>query len=95
MKNCKYCNQTNPIKQDCDNGYYLEVDVEQEEISMYDENDNCLASMSVEYCPMCGRKLYNTYLAIQHKSVKNCNKPYNSMDFHNYLNAVFAQTKRR
>ena len=62
---------------------------------LYDENDNCLASMNIEYCPMCGRKLYNTYLAIQHKSVKNCNKQYNSMDFHCYLNSVFAQTKSR
>ena len=63
--------------------------------AIYDKNDNCLASMNIEYCPMCGRKLHNTYLAIQHKSVKNCNKQYNSMDFHCYLNSVFAQTKRR
>ena len=59
MKNCKYCNQVNKIKQDCDNEYYFEIDVEQKEISIYDKNDNCLAFMSIEYCPMCGRKLRN------------------------------------
>lgn len=62
-------------------------------IRSFDDDDKLYSEQIIKtnYCPMCGRKLRDNK---QEKDVCE-SKPYNSMDFHNYLDAVFAQTKRR
>lgn len=53
---CLICSGKNDIKQDCDNGYYVEVDREQCEMSVW-LDDECLAVFSIDYCPNCGAKM--------------------------------------
>ena len=53
---CPICSGKKDIKQDCDNGYYVEVDREQREMSVW-LGDECLAVFSIDYCPNCGAKM--------------------------------------
>ena len=52
---CPVCSGQRIIRQDCDNGYYVEVDTEQQEMSVWLQ-DECLAVFSIDYCPYCGAK---------------------------------------
>lgn len=57
MKECKYCGcEAALISNDPYNGYELEIDPASEEIIVWN-GDDCVASMNVKYCPMCGKKL--------------------------------------
>ena len=53
---CLICSGRKDIKQDCDNGYYIEVDREQYEMSVW-FGDECLAVFSIDFCPNCGAKM--------------------------------------
>ena len=53
---CPICSGRKDIKQDCDNGYYIEVDREQYEMSVW-FGDECLAVFSIDFCPNCGAKM--------------------------------------
>lgn len=53
---CPVCSGKKDIKQDCNNGYYVEVDREQCEMSVW-LDDECLAVFSIDYCPNCGAKM--------------------------------------
>lgn len=53
---CPICGGKQDIKQDCNNGYYVEVDREQCEMSVW-LDDECLAVFSIDYCPNCGAKM--------------------------------------
>lgn len=50
---CPICSGRN---QDCDNGYSVEVDAEQGEMSIW-QGDTCLTVISIDYCPNCGAKM--------------------------------------
>ena len=55
---CDVCAQGKAIMtQDCLNGYSLEVDAEQQELSIWC-GDECLAVFQIDYCPNCGSKLH-------------------------------------
>ena len=56
---CPICGGTQVLRQDCDNGYYVEVDAEQQEMSVW-LGDECLAVFSIEHCPNCGAKMDGT-----------------------------------
>ena len=53
---CHICGGKQVLRQDCDNGYYVEVDAEQQEMSVW-LGDECLAVFSIDYCPNCGAKM--------------------------------------
>ena len=53
---CPICGGKQVLRQDCNNGYYVEVDVEQQEMSVW-FGDECLAVFSIDYCPNCGAKM--------------------------------------
>ena len=53
---CPVCSGNAVLTQDCDNGYSLEVDAEQQETSLW-YGDECLAVFHIDYCPNCGAKM--------------------------------------
>ena len=53
---CPVCNGKKAILQDCDNEIYVEVDAEQQEMSVW-IGDECIAVFSIDYCPNCGCKM--------------------------------------
>ena len=53
---CPVCSGKTVLTQDCDNGYSLEIDAEQQEASVWYE-DACLAVFSITYCPNYGIKI--------------------------------------
>ena len=53
---CPVCSGEQIIRQDCDNGYYVEVDRKQQEMSIWFQ-DECLAVFSIDHCPTCGKEL--------------------------------------
>ena len=53
---CPVCNGEKAILQDCDNEIYVEVDAEQQEMSVW-IGDECIAVFSIDYCPNCGAKM--------------------------------------
>lgn len=53
---CPICSGRKILTQDCDNGYSVEVDAEQGEMSIW-EGDTCLTVISIDYCPNCGAKM--------------------------------------
>lgn len=53
---CPICSGQKILTQDCDNGYFVEVDAEQGEMSVWQE-DTCLTVISIDYCPNCGAKM--------------------------------------
>lgn len=54
---CDVCAGKAIMTQDCINGYSLEVDAEQQELSIWC-GDECLAVFQIDYCPNCGSKLH-------------------------------------
>lgn len=50
---CPICSGRKILTQDCDNGYSVEVDAEQGEMSIW-QGDTCLTVISIDYCPNCG-----------------------------------------
>lgn len=53
---CPICSGRKILTQDCYNDYYIEVDAEQGEMSVWIENA-CLTVISIGYCPNCGAKM--------------------------------------
>lgn len=53
---CPICSGRKIPTQDCDNGYSVEVDAEQGEMSIW-QGDTCLTVISIDYCPNCGAKM--------------------------------------
>ena len=53
---CPVCNGEKAILQDCYNGVSVEVDAEQQEMSVW-LGDECFAVFSIDYCPNCGAKM--------------------------------------
>lgn len=53
---CEVCQGKSVITQDCDNGYSVEVDGDQSELSVW-YGDRCLAVFSIDYCQNCGAKM--------------------------------------
>ena len=53
---CPVCSGNEVLTQDCDNGYSLEIDAEQEEASLW-YGDVCLAVFHIDFCPNCGAKM--------------------------------------
>lgn len=53
---CPVCSGRKDLFQDYYNGYSIEVDAEQEEMSIW-QGDACLAVISINYCPNCGAKM--------------------------------------
>ena len=53
---CPICSGRKILTQDCDNGYSVEVDAEQGDMSVW-EGDTCLTVISIDYCPNCGAKM--------------------------------------
>lgn len=53
---CLICSGRKILTQDCDNGYSVEVDAEQGEMSIW-QGDTCLTVISIDYCPNCGAKM--------------------------------------
>ena len=53
---CPVCSGNAVLTQDCDNGYSLEVDAEQQETSLW-YGDECLAVFHIDYCPNCGARM--------------------------------------
>lgn len=53
---CPICSGQEVLAQDCDNGYSVEVDAEQGEMSIW-QGDTCLTVISIDYCPNCGVKM--------------------------------------
>ena len=53
---CPVCSGNAVLTQDCDNGYSLEIDAEQEEASLW-YGDACLAVFHIDFCPNCGAKM--------------------------------------
>lgn len=53
---CPICSGRKILTQDCDNGYFVEVDAEQGEMSIW-QGDTCLTVISIDYCPNCGAKM--------------------------------------
>ena len=53
---CPVCSGRKDLFQDCYDGYSIEVDAEQEEMSIW-QGDACLAVISINYCPNCGAKM--------------------------------------
>lgn len=56
---CPICSGEEVLAQDCDNGYSVEIDAEQSEMTIW-QDDTCLAAISIEYCPVCGAKMGRT-----------------------------------
>lgn len=52
---CPICTGKEVLTQDCDNGYSVEIDVEQSELTVW-QGDTYLTSIPIEYCPVCGAK---------------------------------------
>lgn len=50
---CPICSGRKILTQDSDNGYSVEVDAEQGEMSIW-QGDTCLAVLPIDYCPNCG-----------------------------------------
>lgn len=53
---CPICSGRKILTQDCDNGYSVEVDAEQGEMSVW-QGDTCLTVISINHCPECGAKM--------------------------------------
>lgn len=53
---CPVCSGNAVLTQDCDNGYSLEIDAEQQETSLW-YGDERLAVFHIDYCPNCGAKM--------------------------------------
>ena len=56
---CPICSGRKILTQDCDNGYSVEVDAEQGEMSIW-QGDTCLTVISIDYCPNCGARMDDT-----------------------------------
>ena len=54
---CPICSGRKILTQDCYNDYSVEVDAEQEEMSIW-QGDACLAVISIGYCPNCGARMH-------------------------------------
>lgn len=52
---CPICSGRKILTQDCDNGYSIEVDAEQGEMSVW-QGDTCLTVISINHCPNCGER---------------------------------------
>lgn len=50
---CPVCSGQEVLSQDCYNGYSIEIDAEQREMTTW-QGDVCLATFSIDYCPNCG-----------------------------------------
>lgn len=53
---CPICSGRKILTQDCYNGYSVEVDAEQGEMSIW-QGDTCLTVISIDYCPNCGARM--------------------------------------
>lgn len=53
---CPICSGRKILTQDCDNGYSVEVDAEQGEMSIW-QGATCLTVISIDYCPNCGARM--------------------------------------
>lgn len=53
--NCPICSGQEVLVQDCDNGYSVEIDAEQSEMTIW-QGDTCLVAISIDYCPVCGAR---------------------------------------
>lgn len=53
---CPVCSGKEVLAQDCDNGYCVEIDAEQAEMTIW-QGDTCLAVISIDFCPNCGAKM--------------------------------------
>lgn len=53
---CDVCSGKAVLTQDCYNGYSIEIDAEQQELSIW-QGDKCLAYFHIDYCPNCGAKM--------------------------------------
>jgi hypothetical protein len=58
-KECPYCQRSKPVLNDCDNGGPL-VCVDNEEPSLTVSTKDYDYEITINYCPMCGRKLSDT-----------------------------------
>lgn len=52
---CSVCTGKEILVADIYNGYSVEIDAEQSEMTIW-QGDTCLAAISIEYCPVCGAK---------------------------------------
>lgn len=52
---CPICSGQEVLVQDCDNGYSVEIDAEQGEMTIW-QGDTCLVAISIDYCPVCGAR---------------------------------------
>lgn len=95
MKNCYFCEK---LIAEPTIGAYNGIEIKYVDkngtlrIRSFDDDDKLYSEQIIKtnYCPMCGRKLRDDK---QEEKVAEF-KQYNSMDFHNYLNSVFSQTKK-
>lgn len=53
---CSVCTGKEILVADIYNGYSVEIDAEQSEMTIW-QGDTCLAVISIEYCPVCGAKM--------------------------------------
>lgn len=53
---CPVCSGKEVLAQDCDNGYCVEIDAEQAEMTIW-QGDTCLAVISIDFCPNCGASM--------------------------------------
>lgn len=53
---CPVCSGKEVLAQDCDNGYCVEIDAEQAEMTIW-QGDTCLAVISIDFCPNCGARM--------------------------------------
>lgn len=53
---CDVCSGKAVLTQDCYNGYSIEIDAEQQELSIW-QGDKCLAYFHIDYCPSCGARM--------------------------------------
>lgn len=53
---CPVCSGKKVLAQDCDNGYCVEIDTEQAEMTIW-QGDTCLAVISIDFCPNCGARM--------------------------------------
>ena len=53
---CPICSGRKILTQDCYNDYFVEVDAEQGEMSVW-LGDACLTVIPIDFCPNCGEKM--------------------------------------
>lgn len=54
---CPVCSGLEVLTPDYDNGYSVEIDAEQTEMTVW-RGDTCLTAISIDYCPRCGRQFH-------------------------------------